>query len=87
MTHGFGFAVDGVDDPRRRRSGGNPLDELVGVGIDRESRQLDHLGPNRYVLTEDLEVAYSLQQQSASRALGLEADEDDRVAWIRESNG
>ena len=79
--------MDGVHDPGGRRRSGNPLDELVGVGVDRESRQLDHLGPNRYVLTEELEVACALQQQSAPCALGLEADEDDRVAWIGETNG
>src|SRR5262245_2860905 len=80
---GVRLAMDDVRRARRTWSPAQPRDDLVGIGVDREVRDLHDVGPHRNVAAVHLDGACTVRELSTAGPGGLEPREHDRVPRVR----
>jgi len=81
------LAVHHIGDRRGEGGGGQPADDLVGVGMDREARDVHHLGADLHVPAVNLDRSGPVDQVSGPGSEGREAHHQHGRAGIGEQVG
>lgn len=77
-----GFAVDEEDLLQRGNEGLHPVQEFALVGVPAEFVDLGDFGAEAHGFAEDGDFFLFVEDLAAEGVLGLEAGDQDGVAWI-----